>query len=152
MGRIHYPLFLASFLVICFLSACSKREKKEENAIMPVPFLTGRTWIADTLTINPPMTYSLLSAADQQALRQANGWFKMAKLTLNDDATVIQYDYDFGYKTWRLINNNSDIEMSLYNGNKQILRNWVADANHFSYTNTFTLSGTTNFEFTLVYK
>ena len=78
------------------------------------------------------MTFSQLSSADQQSYRAANGWFKIARLTLNDDGTVIGAgDYDFGYRTWRLVNNNSDIEMTLYNGTKQILRNWVADANHF---------------------
>lgn len=127
------------------LSAC----KKEEKIYTPVPFLTGRIWIADTITINPPMTYSQLSGADQQSYRAANRWFKIAKLTLNDDGSVTYNgDYDFGYKTWRLVNNNLDIEMTLNNGTIQVLRNWVADASHFSYTIPFN----TTFDCTLVYK
>ena len=127
------------------LSAC----RKEEKIYTPVPFLTGRIWIADTITINPPMTYSQLSGADQQSYRAANGWFKIAKLTLNDDGSVTYNgDYDFGYKTWRLVNNNLDIEMTLNNGTIQVLRNWVADASHFSYTIPFN----TTFDCTLVYK
>ena len=95
------------------------------------------------------MTYSQLSGADQQSYRAANRWFKIAKLTLNDDGSVTYNgDYDFGYKTWRLVNNNLDIEMTLNNGTIQVLRNWVADASHFSYTIPFN----TTFDCTLVYK
>jgi hypothetical protein len=98
------------------------------------------------------LTYSQLSNTDQQSLRQANGWFKIARLALNDNGTITQGDYDFGYKTWRLVNNNLDIEMTLYNGDKQILRNWVADANHFSYASALKFSTTTTFDCTFVYK
>lgn len=127
------------------LSAC----KKEKKIYTPVPFLTGRTWIADTITINPPVTYSQLSNSDQQSYRNSLGWFKLARLTLNDDGTVTcGGDWDFGYKTWRLVNNNLDIEMSLTNGNIQVLRNWVADATHFSYTLPFNPT----FDCTFVYK
>ena len=136
---------LISLLAVYAFSAC----KKESKTYTPVPFLTGRTWIADTITINPPMTYAQLSSTDQQSYRASIGWFKIARLTLNDDGTVTYGgDYDFGYKTWRLVNNNLDIEMTTLNGNKQILRNWVADIIHFSYTIQFN----SNFDCTLVYK
>ena len=134
-----------SLLMVYSLFAC----KKEEKIYTPVPFLTGRTWIADTITINPPMTYSQLSNADQQSYRGSLGWFKPAKLTLNDDGTVISGgDYDIGYKTWRLVNNNLDIEMTSRDASTHILRNWVADNIHFSYTVQFN----TNFDCTHVYK
>jgi hypothetical protein len=147
MRRIIQLSILVSFLAVYFMSAC----KKEEKIYTPVPFLTGRIWIADTITINPPMTYSQLSNADQQSYRAAYGWFKIARLTLNDNGAVTSGgDYDFGYRTWRLINNNLDIEMTLNNGDKQILRNWVADASHFSYNGTIRLN--TTFDGTFVYK
>jgi len=148
MRRLNYISIFVSFLTIYSLSGC----KKEEKIYTPVPFLTGRTWIADTITINPPVTYSQLSSTDQQSYRQANGWFRIAKLTLNDNGTVTDGgDYDFGYKTWRLVNNNLDIEMTLYNGNKQVLQNWIADANHFSYTLQLNIT-TTILDCSLVYK
>lgn len=138
---------LISLLTANFLVAC----KKEDKIYTPVPFLTSRTWIGDTITINPPMTYSQLSNTDQQSYRGAIGWFKNARLTLNDDGTVTSGgDYDFGYKTWRLVNNNLDIEMKMtsFYGQTHILRNWVADTFHFSYTVPFN----TTFDVTLVYK
>jgi len=125
--------------------------KKDNKIYTPVPFLTGRTWIADTITINPPLTFSQLSNADQQSYRAANGWFHLAKMTLNDDGTVtVGGDYDLGYKTWRLVNNNADIEMTLYNGTKQVLQNWMADAIRFSYTYAIQLN--TTFDCTFVFK
>ena len=147
----HLSIILC-FLAFYFFPACKKQSKSEEPIYTPVPFLTSRTWRADTITVNPPLTYAQLSSADQQSLRQANAWFKIATLVLNDNGTVTQADYDFGYKTWRLIHNNSDIEMTLYNGNKQILRNWVADAIHFSYSNALKFNANTTLECTLVYK
>ena len=142
---------LISLLAVYSLIACKKEDKTkmEEKIYTPVPFLTGRTWIADTITINPPMTYAQLSNTDQQSYRAFLGWFKIARLTLNDDGTVKDGgDFDYGYKTWRLVNNNLDIEMTSVNGNKYILRNWVADTIHFSYTVPFN----TNFDCTTVYK
>ena len=139
---------LISHLTICSLFAC-KKEHKIFTPYTPVPFLTGRTWIADTITINPPTTYAQLSSAEQQSYRAANAWFKIATLTLNDNATVTHGgDYDFGYKTWRLVNNDLDIEMTSRDGSKHILRNWAADSIHFSYTVPFN----TNFDCTCVYK
>ena len=149
MRRVNNLSILTSFLAVYLLSAC----EKEEEVYTPVPFLTGRNWIADTITINPPMTFSQLSSADQQSYLAASGWFHLAKLTLIDDGTVTQGDdFDFGYKNWRLVNNNLDIEMSLSNGSKQILRNWVADANHFSYTVQVNITTTITLDCTLVYK
>ena len=143
-------LLIVIILVSVFL-ACKKQ--KEEKIYTPVPFLTGRTWIADTININPPITFAQLSASDQQAYRAANAWFKIAKLTLNDDGTITPGgDYDFGYKTWRLVNNNLDIEMTLFNGNKLVLRNWIADAVHFSYTQQLNFSPATALDCTVVYK
>ena len=151
MRQKKHLLIVISLLGV-FLFACKK--EKEKKVYTPVPFLTGRLWIADTITINPPMTFAQLSASDQQAYRGANGWFKIAKLGLNDDGTVTQDgDYDFGYKTWRLVNNNLDIEMSKTNGTKQVLKNWVADATHFSYTyQQLNFSPTATLDCTLAYK
>ena len=60
---------LMSLLMAYSLFACRKEEGKEDKIYTPVPFLTGRTWVADTITINPPMTFSQLSSADQQSYR-----------------------------------------------------------------------------------
>jgi len=149
MLRINYFLILLGSIALYALPAC---KKKEEKVYTPVPFLTGRTWKADTITVNPPLVYSQLSSTDKESLRQANAWFKIATLVLNDDGTVTEADYDFGYRTWRLVNNDKDLEMTLYNGNKQVLRNWVADASHFSYTNTLRFNPNANFECTVVFK
>jgi hypothetical protein len=141
---------IIALLLFYSLSACKKGEnKKEEKTYTPVPFLTARTWIADTITINLPMTYSQLNNADQQSYRGAIGWFRLAKLTLNDDGTVTcGGDYDVGYKNWRLVNNNLDIEMTSRDGSIHVLRNWVADNSHFSYTVQFNY----DFDCTHVYK
>lgn len=147
----EYPIsksFIIILLIIYSLTAC-----KKEKIYSPVPFLTGRTWIADTITIDLPFTYSQLSNADQQSYRASMGWFKLAKLTLNDNGTVTPGgDYELGYMKWRLVHNNKDIEMTLFNGNKQILRNWVADANHFSYTTVITLNSSTTFDGTVIFE
>jgi len=135
---------LIVFLAVYFLAAC----KKEKKTYTPVPFLTGRAWIADTITINPPATYGQLSNSDQTSYRNALSWFK-AHLTFNEDNTVTcGGDYDLGYKTWRLVNNNADIEVFNTNGIKHILRNWVADAVHLSYTEQLNNS----FDCSLIYK
>ena len=137
-------LVLIILLTVYSLSAC----KKEKKTYTPVPFLTGRTWIADTITINPPLTYNQLSSAEQESYRRAVAWFK-AQLTFNEDGSVTcGGDWDYGYTTWRLINNDADIEVFDRNGNKHILHNWVADAVHLSYT----LLQNSSFDCSLVYR
>jgi hypothetical protein len=122
---------LISLLAICSHFAC----KKDQKIYTPVPFLTGRTWVTDTMMINPPLTFNQLSAADQQYYRSAAGWFHNGRLSFNEDGTVTcGGDYDLGFKTWRLINNNSDIEVYDVLNNKHILRSWLADAVHLAYT------------------
>src|SRR5438477_2243184 len=140
---------LVILMSLYFFSACEKRGETEAF----VPFLTGRIWKGDTITINPPTTYTQLSIADQQSFNSAGLRFRDAQLTFNEDATVTTGgDYDPGYTKWRLVNNGADIEVTLSNGSTSILRNWVADAVHFSYTILFTTSKNNSFDCTLIYK
>ena len=148
MRRSILFLVIGILFSVYFLPGC----KKEEKTVTHVPFLTGKTWKGDTITVNPPLTYSQLSSADQQSLRNANAWFKIATLRLNEDGTVTQTDYDFGYKKWHLINNNLDIEMTLNNGSKQVLRSWVADANRFYYKYAIDPGNGTSLDCTLYLK
>ena len=53
---------------------------------------------------------------------------------------------------WRLVNNDADIEMTLADGNKSILRNWLADPVNFSYTSAFTTVKNNSFDCTFNYK
>ncbi len=75
-----------------------------------------------------------LSPAEQQNFLTANNFFKIARIQLNEDGTVVLGDWDFGYKTWRLINNDRDIEMKKNDGTTDVLRNWSATATRFTYT------------------
>lgn len=131
MRLVLFSLF--SFLLIA--SSCKRDHDKNTVRNNPVPFLTGKKWTADTLTINPPLTYNQLSASDQQAYLAALGWWaKHAQLTINENGSVTcGGDYDFGYVQWRLINNNSDIEVIRSNGQKDTLFNWTADSFNFTY-------------------
>src|SRR5438477_8316936 len=110
---------LMILMSLYFFSACEKRGDTEAF----VPFLTGRIWKGDTITINPPTTYTQLSIADQQSFNSAKLWFRNTQLTLNEDATVTTGgDYDPGYAKWRLANNGADIEVTLSNGGTSTLR------------------------------
>jgi hypothetical protein len=132
-----------------FFSACQKEDGRDTF----IPFLTERLWRGDTITINPPLTDEQLSIEEQQSLLTATRWFKNAQITLSDDGTVtMSGDYDPGYKRWRLVDNDADIEMTLSNGNKLILRNWLADPFNFSYTGVFTTARNNSFNCTFNYK
>ena len=138
-----------TLVAICFFSACEKEDEHDT----PVPFLTNRLWKGDTMTINPPLTYDQLSADDQQSFNNATRWFKNAQITFNEDGTVKSSgDFDPGYKRWKLVDNDADIEMTLASGNTLILRNWVADPFSFSYTGPFTPTPNKSFECTFNYK
>ena len=103
--------------------------------------------------INPPLAYEQLSMKDQQSFYTSTLWFKNVQISLDEDGTVKSSgDYDPGYKRWRLVNNDGDIEMTLDNGNTLILRNWMADPDNFSYTSTFTTTSNNSFDCTFNYK
>jgi len=137
-----------TLLGIYFFSACKKENEQDSF----VPFLTDRLWKGDTITINPPLTFGQLSTEEQQSFQTSVLWFKNAQVTLNEDGTVtMSGDYDLGYKRWKLVNNNADIEMTLTNGNKSILRNWLADPFNFSYTSSY-VTQDDSFDCTFVYK
>lgn len=138
-----------ALVVMYFFSAC----KKEDGHETFVPFLTDRLWKGDTITINPPLTYEQLSLEDQQSFHTTILWFKNAQITLNEDGTVKSNgDFDPGYKNWRLVDNDADIEMILANGNTLIFRNWLADPFNFSYTSSFTTTPNKSFDCTFIYK
>jgi hypothetical protein len=130
-----YSLFLFLIAVLIFFSSCKKESNKPE--LTPVPFLTGRLWVADTLELTPPVLISQLSTTEKQNFLVANNFFKMAGLQLNENGTVIQGDWDFGYSSWKLINNDRDIEMKKNDGTTEVLRNWSATTTRFSYTSGF---------------
>ena len=132
-----YSLFLFLIAALIFFSSCKK--DKNKPVLTPVPFLTGRLWVANTFELTPPMLFSQLSPTEQQNFLTANNFFKIARIQLNEDGTVVLGDWDFGYKTWRLINNNLDIEMNKNDGTTVVLRNWSATATRFTYTSTFGL-------------
>jgi len=138
-----------TLLAIYFFSAC---EKEDEHDTF-IPFLTDRLWKGDTITINPPLIYEQLSSEDQQTFQMTTSRFKNAQITLSEDGSVKSSgDFDPGYKRWRLINNDADIEMTLANGNTLILRSWVADPFNFSYTDPFTTTSNKSFDCTFNYK
>ena len=138
-------LMLVALPVLLFTVSC----KKDKQANVSVPFLTAKKWTCDTITINLPATYNLLNTADQQTYTHAIAWFKNAELTFNEDGTVTTGgDYDFGYYKWRLINNNTDIEMLVSTGTKDTLFNWSADNLHFTYSKRFSPS----YNCTFIYK
>jgi len=140
---------LVLLLTIYFFPAC---EKENEDDFF-VPFLTGRIWKGDSIMINPPLAYEQLSMKDQQSFYTSTLWFKNVQISLDEDGTVKSSgDYDPGYKRWRLVNNDADIEMTLDNGNTLILRNWMADPDNFSYTSTFTTTSNNSFDCTFNYK
>jgi len=143
---LNWALF--TLLSIYFFSACKKENERDTF----VPFLTDRLWKGDTITINPPLTDQQLSIEDQQSFHTANLWFKNAQITLDEKGTVTTGgDYDLGYKTWKLVNNDADIEITLNNGNKLILSNWQADPLSFTYTSSYT-TRESSFDCTFVYK
>jgi hypothetical protein len=135
------------FLVVV---SCKKDHNKTTAINTPVPFLTGKKWTADTLTIIPPQTYNQLSASDQQAYNAALGWWaKHALITINENGSVTcGGDYVFGYVQWRMINNNTDIEVISGNGRRDTLFNWTANSLNFTYRTTINQS----FNCTAIYK
>jgi hypothetical protein len=129
--------FLASFIVcfIFFLLPFTSCERNGKDIVLtPVPFLTGRTWQADTILPTPPLTFNQLTSTEQQQLVQANAFFKIATLRLNEDGTITQTNWDFGFSRWKLANNDQDIEMQKGDGTRLSLRNWQATSSRFSYT------------------
>ena len=143
--------FLLSIIYLLLIPvSCKKEQNKNADTNTPVPFLTGKNWTADTLTINPPLTYNQLSASDQQAYNAALGWWaKHAQLIFNENSSVTcGGDWDFGYKQWRMISNNTDIEVISGNGRKDTLFNWTADNLNFTYQKMINHS----FNCTLIYK
>ena len=99
-----YSLFLFLIAALIFFSSCKK--DKNKPVLTPVPFLTGRLWVADTVELPPPMLFSQLSPTEQQNFLTANNFFKIARIQLNEDGTVVLGDWDFGYKTWASVNFN----------------------------------------------
>jgi hypothetical protein len=138
-----------SLLGIYFFSSCEKKDERDTF----IPFLTDKVWRGDTMTINPPFTYEQLSIEDQQSLHTAILWFKNAQITLNENGSVTTGgDYDLGYKEWKLIDNDADIEMTMNSGKKLIFRNWSADPFSFSYTRSFTTAQNNSFDCTVTYR
>jgi hypothetical protein len=122
-------LLLVLLPLLLITTAC-----KKTKVFTPVPFLTGKTWTSDTVTIVPPATYNQLNPYDQQTYNIVVGFFKNAFLIFNEDGTVTGGgDYDFGFYQWRLINNNTDIEVLVPNNKKDTLFNWTANSQHFTF-------------------
>lgn len=127
-------VLLTFFLAVFFFLGSCKKSEKNEKINTPVPFLTGKKWTSDTITINLPATYSQLSVNDQKKYRNALAWFKNAQVTFNEDGSVTcGGDYDFGYTYWKLVNNGADIEVQFFSIPKDNLLQWSADSQSFSY-------------------
>jgi len=138
-------LLLAGSILILGTVSCKKDNTVSHTS---VPFLTGRSWKLDTITINPPATYDQLSPSDQRVYNLVLGWEKEATLRFNEDATVTcGGDWDFGYTKWRMIHDSADIEVLVSIGTKDTLFNWAADNQQFTYLRTFSPS----FHCTMVY-
>lgn len=127
--------------------ACKKEKTTAVNT--PVPFLTGRTWQSDTITINAPATYALLSPADQNTYRTALAFFKNTFLRFNENGTITNTgDFDFGYLRWHLTNADRDIQVERAGDGTETLRNWAANTLQLTYTVRFNDS----FDVTMVFK
>ena len=79
---LKYLLFF-SWLFIPIISC-----KKNNSAPQPVPFLTGKTWTLDTITINLPATYNSLTAEEKDSYNAALSWHTGAQLFFNEDGSV----------------------------------------------------------------
>jgi len=140
-------LLLAGCLLILWAVSC-KKQNTVQTVHTPVPFLTGKLWTLDTITINPPAIYNQLSASDQRVYDLALGWEKKATITFNEDGTVTcGGNWDFGYYKWRMIHGDADIEVQVSTGTKDTLSNWAANIQQFTYVKSFSPS----FSCTMIY-
>jgi hypothetical protein len=130
-------IFFVTTLALLVIAVSCKKDKDTPAPapLTPVPFLTGKKWTADTITINAPATYNQLNANEQFDYRAGLQWWgKKALLTFNENGTVTSGgDWDMGYNFWKLINNNTDIEILISNGRKDTLFNWTANNQQFTY-------------------
>lgn len=140
------PLFMLCFAVG---SSC-KKSAITQTATPPPNSLIGKKWLLDTITINPPETLATLSLAEKFTYHVALNWAKRAEVTFKEDGTVVTGGGgDVGYRRWKLINNNIDIEVTLATGNgNDTLRAWSADNTNLTYISA--LRG--RFDCTFIYK
>jgi hypothetical protein len=139
---------LLPVLPVLLLIISCKKDKTASSVYTPVPFLTGKLWTLDTITINPPATYNQLSTDDQRIYDLALAWEVTAELTFKEDGTVkCGGNWDFAYYGWRMIHNDTDIEVMVSNGTRDTLFNWTANSQQFTYRRTFSPS----FDCTIVY-
>ncbi len=112
--------------------ACSKTDI-QPAPVPPPPYLTGKTWTLDTITINPPATYASLTDAEKFDYNATLGWFTNAELFFNADGTMrCGGDWDFGYQQWQLANSGADIKVTPAAGD-DTMRAWVANSSSFTY-------------------
>ncbi len=139
---------LAVLLSISIMYSCTKEystEAVQSNAVTfptckQIPFLSGRTWLIDTIVINPPATYNQLSNEDRQSYLGALAWFrKGGTMAWNNDCTVTTSgDWDFGYDKWAVTDNNRHIKIRFaYSGNIDSLLNFTADSTIFTFQRKF---------------
>jgi len=136
---------------LCLLIAAGSCSKDNNNKTPVPPYLTDRVWTLDTITIRLPATYNTLSDADKLSYHAALGWLKGADVWFNSNGTAADGpsgNWDFGYASWKLINNSADLEVTLAIGSKDTLRSWTADAKQFSYVHPVTA----NFDGLLIFK
>jgi hypothetical protein len=127
-------IFFTYCMGLLFVFMSCKKGKETGKISTPVPFLTGKKWTSDTITVNPPAVYSQLNAIDKGKYRDALAWFKNAQITFNENGSVTcGGDYDFGYTYWKLVNNGADIEVQFFSIPKDTLHQWSADNQRFSY-------------------
>jgi hypothetical protein len=129
-------LFLLVLPLSVIVASCKKNKNTPPEVLTPVPFITGKKWTVDTVTINAPAAYNQLNADEQLAYRNLLLWWgKKAQITFNENGSVTsEGGYDLGYYKWRMINTGKDIEVLISNGGrKDTLFKWTANSQQFTY-------------------
>ena len=133
------------FCVTAIMVSCAKEKSKENNSVVPfpackpLPLLTGKYWKADTIIINPPVTYDQLSSQNQTLYRGSLAWFKGGNVLFNSDCKVFQAlgDWDSGFDKWSFSEDDKDIRILLTNGNIDTLYNYTVTNLQFTYQKKF---------------
>ena len=144
---------LISVLLVFIIAGTLLSCKKDSNPAPPTvpPNLTEKLWQLDTILINAPATYDNLTDEQKYNYNVSLGFSKdKAQLTFMKDGSVAcSGDWDYGYTSWLLINNNADIKVTRGSTSYDTLRAWQASGTEFSYIHSL---GNESFDCTFIYK